>query len=82
MAVGPVYELRHFADSIPEILPTLPVSALEAKGLEENLIKKEKVKELRWFEDKLFVWVAIGVVALFLFFMSWKMLEEMKKSKE
>jgi hypothetical protein len=79
LAQAPVYDLRHFVDSIPTILPTLPVSTLEEKSLNTNQIKKEQIKEARWFEDKVFIWVAIGAMALFLFFMSWKMLGEMKK---
>ncbi len=82
LASMPVYDLRHFVDSIPNILPTLPVNTLGEKTLNSNQIKKEPVKETRWFENKLFIWIAIGVVALFLFFMSWKMLGEMKKGKE
>ncbi len=80
-ALAPVYDLQYFVDSIPQVLPTLPVNKMEAKPLESKDIKKEKVKELRWFENKIFIWLAIGAVILFLFFMSWKMLNEMKKNK-
>ena len=79
-ATEPVYDLRYFVDSIPQVLPTLPVSKIEAKSLEIKEIKSEKGKEkpLRWFENKLFIWMAIGTVISFLF---WKMLNEMKKNK-
>ena len=76
-----VYDLHYFVDSIPQVLPTLPVSSIEAKPLERKEIKTEKPKPVRWFEDKIFIWLAIGAVILFLFFMSWKMLNEMKKNK-
>lgn len=78
--VAPVYDLQYFVDSIPQVLPTLPVYKIEAKALESKGIKKEEAKPLRWFENKLFIWLAIGVVILFLFFMSWRMLNEMKKN--
>jgi hypothetical protein len=83
-AVAPVYDLRYFVDSIPQILPTLPVASIEAKKIESREIKNQKAKEAarvpRWFEDKMFIWLAIALVTLFLFFMSWKMLNEMKKT--
>lgn len=80
-AMAPVYDLRFFVDSIPEILPTLPVASISEKALDSNQIKikDKKEKEPRWFENKIFIWIAIGLVTALLFFMSWKMLKEMKR---
>ncbi len=81
LGVAPVYDLQYFIDSIPQVLPTLAVNKIEAKPLESKGIKKEKEKEARWFENKMFIWIAIGAVVALLFFMSWRMLNEMKKNK-
>jgi len=69
----PEYDLAYFTDSIPQILPTLPITTIS----ENEIIVKKEVKMVRWFENKLFIWLAIGAVFVLLGFMSWKMLKEM-----
>ncbi|HXA02429.1 MAG TPA: hypothetical protein VNW99_10605, partial [Cytophagaceae bacterium] len=65
----PNYDLRHFQDKIPAVLPEL--AAGEVKDIEA---KKEKVAEnLPFFRSTWFVWGAIILVVLLLGFMSVKM---------
>ena len=76
ISVAPVYDLNYFVDSIPKVLPTLLV--LESKAEASAVIVEEK--PLSWYENKVFVWVAIIALIALLSFMSWKMLGEMKNS--
>jgi hypothetical protein len=74
---APVYDLQYFADSIPVILPTLAVEKTDrhVPPLKEIMIDNHT----SWYESKLVVWLSIiGLIAI-LSFMSWKMLNEMKK---
>jgi len=73
---APVYDLNYFVDSIPNVLPTLRVLKSERNEM-TPLLQIEKVAH--WYENKLFVWIAIASLILLLSFMSWKMLGEMKK---
>jgi hypothetical protein len=75
VSVAPVYDLNYFVDSIPKVLPTLRV--LDTKVIEITTVGIID-EEVSWYENKVFVWLAIiGLIAL-LSFMSWKMLGEMK----
>ncbi len=78
-AVAPVYDLAYFIDSIPAVLPTLPILHIESNRVKQAALTKRGVY---WYENKRFIWLAIGVIILFLSFMSWKMLREMRKDKE
>ena len=78
IAVAPVYDLNYFVDSIPKVLPTLVV--LESKEQVTPLTNNAIEKSLSWYENKLFIWIAIIAIILLLSFMSWKMLTEMKNS--
>jgi hypothetical protein len=75
-ASAPVYDLNYFIDSIPKVLPTLSVR--ESKGLEAPAVQAVE-ESVNWYEEKLFVWLAIIALIALLSFMSWKMLGEMKK---
>jgi hypothetical protein len=76
LSKAPVYDLNYFVDSIPSVLPTLQVLKSERNGM-LPVLQIEKVEH--WYENKLFVWIAIVSLILLLSFMSWKMLREMKK---
>ncbi|WP_018344981.1 hypothetical protein [Cytophaga aurantiaca] len=75
-SVAPVYDLNYFVDSIPKVLPTLLV--LDSKKIDKPAIVVAE-ESISWYENKLFVWLAIAALIALLSFMSWKMLGEMKK---
>lgn len=77
LVVAPVYDLNYFVDSIPKVLPTLFV--LESKQLDKHVVATTE-ESISWYENKLFVWLAIIALIALLSFMSWKMLGEMKGS--
>lgn len=73
---APIYDLNYFVDSIPSVLPTL--SVLQSEKITSSPIA-DIIKVEHWYEDKLFVWIAILTFILLLTFMSWKMLADMRK---
>jgi hypothetical protein len=77
VSIAPVYDLNYFVDSIPKVLPTLWV--LDSKVIDAQAAE---VHEVSWYEDKLFVWLAIIALIALLSFMSWKMLGEMKQGSK
>jgi hypothetical protein len=77
-AVFPVYDLRFFADSIPAMLPDLNV----LKNINITTNNTNEIKRApKWFENKVWIWAAIGGVIMLLGFMSYKMVNEMKNKK-
>ncbi len=69
----PVYDLKFFADSIPDNLPRL---------LTGQIFKIDKIQpgnNKPFYFDPVFIWIAIGIVALLLGIVSVKMMKEMKK---
>ena len=52
------------------------MATVKTTTLEKYLLP---AREKRWFETPLFLWSAIGLTGLFLAFLCWKVLTEMKK---
>ena len=68
---APVYDLKYFVDSIPQNLAQL------APGSVNGLKTMEDSKSTSVFNST-YIWIALGVVIIFLGFMSYRMLKEMK----
>ena len=68
----PDYDIEHIDK---EIIPK-DIATVRTVGLEKHVTPP---REKRWFEKILFLWSAIGLVGLFLGFICWKVLMEMKK---
>ena len=69
----PVYDLKFFADSIPDNIPRLN------SGKVSEIIREPKEDDKPFYVDPVFIWIALGIVALILGLFSFKMVKEMKK---
>lgn len=72
----PIYDLKYFKDSIPDINPVVTIKKLQGKSYEvENGQNIMKIKPL-------YLWLILGVVALLLLYVSITMLKEIGTNKE
>lgn len=69
---APVYDLEYFIDSIPENIPKLETKTLVEIKKEEKAPETKKLSS--WF-----IWLALGIVVLFLGYMTLRMVGEVKK---
>lgn len=74
----PDYDIEHFRKDIPENLPTVKVANIKINTPVEVVIPERK---LSVFETPLFMWWVIIVVGLFLIFICFKMISDMKKKQ-
>ncbi len=72
---APVYDLRYFAEKIPQQRPSIQTQKAE------NISTAKMEAPKTTFTSPIFIWSALGIVVIFLVFMSNKMLKEMKKKK-
>jgi hypothetical protein len=71
----PVYDIQHFSDKIPDIIPVLTTGKLESIG-------KAKTETSSGIHlDKKMIWIVIGLVVIMLIYMVLKMLKEMRSHK-
>ena len=68
----PDYDIERIAKEILQ----KDMATIKTAGLEKYVAPP---REKRWLEKPLFLWSAIGLVGLFLAFLCWKVLAEMKK---
>lgn len=77
-ARSPKYDLRHFANNIPEDLPVVKMSEMFT-----NKEKQTSINSNHWLDNKYLIWTIIAVVGMVLAFISFSMIKEMgKKEKE
>lgn len=69
----PQYDVKHFIKDIPEDLPSVTTSK------PVKFLENENIRGLMWFERPIFLWSAILIVGLFLFFICFCMVKDMKK---
>ncbi len=72
---APVYDLVYFKDKIPADAPVISSGSVKDISVTVEIAEPE----IPFFKDKRFIWGALGLVALLLGFMSFRMLREMKK---
>ena len=66
--------MAHFIKDIPEDLPIVTTS-IPVKLQDDELSDK---RDLMWFEKPLFLWSVISIAGLFLFFVCFGMIKDMK----
>lgn len=71
----PQYDVAYFIKDIPEELP----SVTTAKPVKFQNYELSDNRQLMWFEKPLFLWSVIFIVGLFLFFVCFRMVKDMKK---
>lgn len=72
---SPQYDVAHFIKDIPEDLPIVTTSIPVKLQDDESSDKRD----LMWFEKPLFLWFVISIAGLFLFFVCFGMIKDMKK---
>lgn len=77
----PDYDIAYFKEDIPANLPTIKTNNLQILEEVKALPPVEKERELSFFETPVFMWSVIIVVYLFLLFICFKMISDMKKKK-
>lgn len=70
----PLYDLKYFADSIPDTIPEINVGKLI------NLQKTKTEEERKWYVSPTYLWIIVGAIAAFLLYMSYKMFGELIRS--
>ncbi len=75
---APQYDLAYFEKNIPQDLPVLKVNTLEDISKEDI---PEVTKEINFWETQTFLWLVIAGVGLFLLWVCYAMVKEMKKRK-
>lgn len=76
-AKTPHYDLEYFMDSIPGILPDVKLGSITSTIASAN----QKVTEVKWYENKIFIWVALLVVIVLMAFMAYTMMQELGNKK-
>jgi len=69
---GPEYDLQYFENKIPHDIPVIHHDAVQVRTAKD--IRKEKQND-----NRLYVWIGLGLAGILLAFMTNKMLREIKK---
>lgn len=72
------YDIKYFQEEIPEDLQIVKTSNFQKIEDKEHSHQRDKI----WIEEPIFLWSIIIIVGLFLSFICYKMIREMKKKEE
>ena len=72
------YDIKYFQSEIPEDLQIVKTTNFHKIGGAKNTLEREKI----WIEKPIFLWSIIIIVGIFLSFICYKMIREMKKKEE
>ena len=75
-ARSPKYDLRHFANNIPEKLPIVKMSELISKPTYSIT-----TASMHWYDNKYVIWAIIGALGIVLGFISFSMIKEMSQKE-
>lgn len=76
---APVYDLEYFKDSIP--VQPKEIAVLEIKSSPETTLKYAPPAQ-QWFKNKLWIWLSLGLVAILMAYISFKMIKDLDKRKD
>jgi hypothetical protein len=72
----PVYDLKFFADSIPDNLPHITTGSISVINKENS-----QISDKPFYSSPIFLWIVLGLVALILGMITLKMVKDMKKNE-
>ncbi len=76
---APVYDLEYFKDSIPA--QPKEIAVLEIKSRPETTLEYAPPAQ-QWFKNKLWIWLSLGLVAILMAYISFKMIKDLDKRKD